>query len=130
MIRRSEKEEHAPGMIALPGGKTEVEGNTTDILERTVRREIEEETGVIVSDNMRYIHNTSFVTAAGIHVINIVFLCRYESGEAKVIDSYEAAEVMWMTTEDILSDSAIEIWPKNSIHLAERTLESCKEGSF
>ncbi len=46
LIRRSEEEEHAAGMLSLVGGKCEQEGNTVNILERTVQREIFEEIGV------------------------------------------------------------------------------------
>ncbi|TMW73453.1 NUDIX hydrolase [Alteribacter natronophilus] len=127
MIRRSDKEDHASGMIALPGGKAEREGNTSDILERTVKREIEEETGVLVHDKLTYVHNTSFVTEKGIHVVDIVFLCKYKSGEASAKDPNEVSEVLWMTAEEILEDPFIEIWPKNSIRFARQKL-SGKEG--
>jgi 8-oxo-dGTP diphosphatase len=43
LIKRSEKEEHAGGTFSLVGGKVDKEGNTTDILERTLKREILEE---------------------------------------------------------------------------------------
>ena len=45
IVRRSDKEDHAPGTLALVGGKVDQEGNTTDILERTLIREVEEEVG-------------------------------------------------------------------------------------
>lgn len=37
LIRRSEKEEHAGGGLSLVGGKCEIEGNSSDILERTLK---------------------------------------------------------------------------------------------
>ncbi len=48
LCRRSEKEEHAPGGLALIGGKVEMEGVTSDILERTIAREVEEEVGLVI----------------------------------------------------------------------------------
>lgn len=36
IIKRSKKEEHAAGMLSLVGGKVEHEGDSADILERTV----------------------------------------------------------------------------------------------
>jgi 8-oxo-dGTP diphosphatase len=75
IIKRSEKEEHAGGMLSLVGGKVEMEGNTTDILERTVKREILEEVGIDVKGNLKYVHSTSFVADSGENVIDIVFLC-------------------------------------------------------
>ncbi|HSU80384.1 MAG TPA: NUDIX domain-containing protein, partial [Candidatus Angelobacter sp.] len=48
LILRSEKEEHAGGGLSLVGGKCEIEGNSSDILERTLHREIFEEVGIEV----------------------------------------------------------------------------------
>src|SRR5690625_2416201 len=82
IIERSKKEEHAGGLLSLVGGKVDIEGNSSDILERTVKREILEEVDVNVKDRLNYIYSTSFVTDTGENVVDIVFLCEYESGEA------------------------------------------------
>ncbi|ENJ6135574.1 hypothetical protein AB1Z82_001697 [Bacillus cereus] len=37
VIKRSKKEEHAGGWLSLVGGKLDIEGNFSDILERTVK---------------------------------------------------------------------------------------------
>jgi 8-oxo-dGTP diphosphatase len=81
LIKRSEKEEHAGGTFSFVGGKVDKEGNTTDILERTLKREILEEVGVEVT-NLRYANSSSFVTDKGVHVVDIVFLCEHQSGVA------------------------------------------------
>lgn len=83
IIERSKKEEHAGGLLSLVGGKVKKEGNSSDILEGTLRREILEEVGVNVKDGLSYIHNPSFVTNKGESVVDIVFLCEYESGKRK-----------------------------------------------
>jgi 8-oxo-dGTP diphosphatase len=118
VIERSRQEEHAGGLLSLVGGKVEQEGNTTAILERTLRREIEEEVGVQIN-NMTYIHSTSFVTAHGIHVVNVVFLCEYESGEARPVSLEEVAHVYWLTTEEILQHPQAPSYLKESIEHAE-----------
>jgi 8-oxo-dGTP diphosphatase len=59
VIRRSLKESHAAGMVSLVGGKVEHEGNQSDILERTLRREIVEEVGIEVSDGRLFDNGTS-----------------------------------------------------------------------
>jgi 8-oxo-dGTP diphosphatase len=46
IIGRSMKEEHAGGLLSLVGGTVENEGNTKDILERTIKRELFEEVGI------------------------------------------------------------------------------------
>ncbi|THG91560.1 DNA mismatch repair protein MutT [Alkalihalobacillus alcalophilus ATCC 27647 = CGMCC 1.3604] len=60
IIERSKQEEHAGGLLALIGGKVDVEGNTKEILERTLAREIFEEVGVKIKNGAKYVHNSSF----------------------------------------------------------------------
>lgn len=50
LIKRGVAEEHAAGEIALVGGKVELGGASTDILERTLQREIFEEVGIKVKE--------------------------------------------------------------------------------
>ena len=40
LCKRSEAEDHAPGGLALVGGKVELERASSDILERTIAREV------------------------------------------------------------------------------------------
>lgn len=123
LVKRSEQEEHAAGALALVGGKVDKEGNSTDILERTLIREVEEEVGVTVS-NLSYVNSSSFVTDSGVHVVDIVFLCSYEAGEPFAKDPEEVAGINWMTTQEILSHSEIPGFLKNNIQLAENVMKS------
>ncbi|KQL36008.1 NUDIX hydrolase [Psychrobacillus sp. FJAT-21963] len=123
LIKRSEKEEHAGGSLSLVGGKVENEGNSTDVLERTLKREIAEEIGVEVS-NLRYVNSSSFVTDAGISVVDIVFLCDHESGEAFAKSPDEVDSVFWMTTKQILENSTIPIYLKENIKLADKLVST------
>ncbi|MFD1737174.1 NUDIX hydrolase [Bacillus salitolerans] len=119
IIERSKKEEHAGGLLSLVGGKVDMEGNTSDILERTLRREIFEEVGVKVKDKLDYVHSTSFVTDKSEHVVDIVFLCELESGEAFPKSPEEVEHVLWLTSEEVLSHPKTPIYLKESIKLAE-----------
>lgn len=119
LIKRSEKEEHAGGVLSLVGGKVEKEGFSTNILERTLIREIAEEVGVKVS-NIRYVNSSSFLTDAGISVVDIVFLCNHQFGEAFAKSPDEVDSVVWMTTEQILDNSSIPIYLKENIKLADK----------
>jgi 8-oxo-dGTP diphosphatase len=122
IIERSKKEEHAGGLLSLVGGKVDIEGNRSDILERTVKREILEEVGVKIKDNLNYVHSTSFVTDAGENVVDIVFLCEYESGEAFPKSPDEVEEVLWLTTKEILNHPKSPIYLKDSIKRAETVI--------
>ncbi|WP_342505088.1 NUDIX domain-containing protein [Sporosarcina sp. FSL K6-2383] len=125
IIERSKREEHAGGMLSLVGGKVDIEGNSSDIFERTVKREILEEVGVKVKDRLNYVHSTSFVIDTGENVVNIVFLCEHYSGEAFPKSPDEVEKVLWLTTEEILSDPKAPVYLKESIKRAESLNLTC-----
>jgi len=118
IIERSKKEVHAGGLLSLVGGKVDIEGTTSDILERTVKREILEEVGVKVKDKLDYVHSTSFVTDEGENVIDVVFLCEYHSGEAFSKSPDEVEHVLWLTSDEIISHPKAPIYLKESIKRA------------
>lgn len=122
IIGRSEKEEHAGGLLALVGGTVEKEGNSTDILERTLRRELLEEVGVEVKDTIRYVRSTSFTLENGSEVIDIVFLCEYDKGEPYAKSPDEVDAVYWMGIDDILNHPKSPIWLKDSVREADALL--------
>lgn len=126
IIERSKTEEHAGGLLSLVGGQVEMEGNSSEILERTIKREIMEEVGIEITDNITYVHSTMFVTDMGEHVIDIVFICEYDSGEpfAKSLDEVEC--VMWLSSEEIYNHPKAPIYLKESIERANLLLETTK----
>lgn len=65
IIKRSEKEEHAPGLLSFVGGKVETNVAQDGILEETLRREIIEEVGIKVSETIHYVESKSFVLDNG-----------------------------------------------------------------
>ncbi|MGD6834856.1 NUDIX hydrolase [Sutcliffiella halmapala] len=121
LILRSEKEEHAGGELSLVGGKCELEGFSSDILERTLIREIIEEVGCEVID-LKYVNSSSFVTDSGMNVIDIVFLCHHKSGEPYPKSREEVDDVIWMTTSEILVNKELPGYLKDNIKQAEKIL--------
>ncbi|MFC5464186.1 NUDIX hydrolase [Lederbergia graminis] len=119
IIERSKKEEHAGGLLSLVGGKVELEGNSKDILERTLIREIYEEVGVEVRDELIYVHSTSFITDKGENVVDVVFLCEYDSGEVFPKSSNEVENVHWLTVEEMQQNSKAPDYLIDSIKKAE-----------
>lgn len=117
MIKRSEKEEHAAGCLSMVGGKCDLEGVSSDILERMLKREIFEEVGIEVND-LTYVNSSSFVTDKGTHVIDIVFLCQHITGEPYAKSMEEVGEVIWMTKEDIMVHEDAPSYLKENITLA------------
>nr|WP_144926657.1 NUDIX domain-containing protein [Paenibacillus bovis] len=119
IIERSKKEEHAGGLLSLVGGKVELEGNSKDILERTLIREIYEEVGVEVKDELIYIHSTSFITDKGENVVDVVFLCEYDSGEAFPKSPNEVENVHWLTVAEMQQNPKAPDYLIDSIKKAE-----------
>lgn len=122
IIERSKKEEHAGGLLSLVGGKVEMEGNSSNILEKTLKREIFEEIGITIKENLKYIHSTSFITDKGENVVNVIFLCEYESGDFFAKQPEEVENVFLLETEAILNNPQAPIFLKEYIKYAELVL--------
>ncbi|WP_391117023.1 NUDIX hydrolase [Psychrobacillus sp. L3] len=119
LIRRSTKEAHAGGELSLVGGTVEQEGDSQNILERTLRRELFEEVGMEVKDPIQYVRNTSFVLANGKEVVDIVFLCEFDKGEPYAKSPDEVESIHWMTTDEIVKNEEIQYYLRDSIVAAE-----------
>lgn len=116
---RSQEEGHAAGELSLIGGTVEAETDT-DVLQATVRREIREETTLEVADEMAYVESRSFHTDDGTPVVNVVFLCQYESGTAVPAEPDELASVQWLSSEEVTTHPDTQPWTRRSIEKAER----------
>ncbi|MGM0834664.1 MAG: NUDIX hydrolase [Bacillota bacterium] len=124
VIERSKKEDHAGGLLSLVGGTVDPEGFSANILERTVQREMFEEVGVRVKDEMIYVRNTSFILDDGSEVIDIVYLCELLEGEEPFIKSPdEVGAVYWMTAEEIMQHPNVPVWLIDSIKAAEAVVK-------
>lgn len=120
IIVRGPEESHAPGGLALPGGKVEASGSVPGVLEATLHREIMEEVGLEVHDEMAYLESNAFVTDQGEPVVDLVYLCRYKGGAPTIADPGEVAAVQWMTPAEIQAHPQIPPWTRQSIARAER----------
>jgi len=114
--QRSWEEEHMPGRWTIPGGKVDhADDDIFDVLQKTVRREVMEETGVEIAEEMEIVSNNSYTKENGQHVIAIVFKCHYKSGEAKPLEDTIACK--WATIDEV---KAIDFPP----HVKEYILEA------
>lgn len=121
MIVRGAEETHAADTLSFVGGKVDVEVNVNDVLETGLKREIMEETGVTVSE-CTYVHSTHFTTEDKDSVIDIVFLCRYDSGEPTIQDIGEVADIVWLTADEIRTHPKTPVWTKYTLGKVEETL--------
>ena len=117
MIVRGEGVTHAPGVLAFPGGKVEIEDGPDDVVESAVRREVLEETGVTVSPDLEYVRSVAFSMNDGTPVVDVLFLGEYVKGEPQITDLDEVADIRWMTADEILADDKTPPWLKNSINV-------------
>jgi 8-oxo-dGTP pyrophosphatase MutT (NUDIX family) len=100
VIRRSDKEESFPGMLAIPGGTVEVKENdglVQDTVEDNLVREIKEETDVDISvDN--WIESSSIAKDKA--KLYLFFKCSVIGNEVPAI-SDETPEVFWINPINI-----------------------------
>ncbi|MCM3572615.1 NUDIX domain-containing protein [Mesobacillus subterraneus] len=119
VIERSTKEEHAGGLLSLVGGTVENEGFSKDLLERTLKRELFEEVGITIKDDVKYVRNTSFILPDGREVLDLVFYCEIAAGEPYPKSKDEVEAVYWMTAAEIFAHPKAPIWLKESIEEGE-----------
>jgi len=122
IIERSKKEEHAGGLLSLVGGKVEAD-NIPSVLESNLQREITEEIGIKVKPDMKYIHSISFTTDNGDNVVNVIFLCEYETGSLEIKEPNEIEKIHLLTTEEISNSLDAPDYLKQYIQLAAHALD-------
>jgi 8-oxo-dGTP pyrophosphatase MutT (NUDIX family) len=124
MIKRSDLEAHAPGVLSAPGGKAEPDGADpiVGILEQTAVREALEEVGVdLAGADLSYVESCYFAADDGDPVINIVFSGELPPGaEPHAASADEVAAVRLMTVQQILADADCPPWTRRALGKAER----------
>jgi len=127
MIKRSDREAHAPGILSAPGGKAEPGGADpiVGILEQTAVREALEEVGVDVAGaELSYVESCYFSADDGDPVINIVYAGELPAdAEPSAASPDEVAAVRLMTVAEILADADCPPWTRRALGKAERLRE-------
>ena|SRR3989344_8971391 len=98
MAKRSKEDPQAPGVWSVPGGKVE-EDLGHNILLKTLKREVKEEVGIEIEDEIEFISDDGFYRVSGHHVVGLVFLCKWKKGVAKPLEDQE--EVRWFTKDEL-----------------------------
>lgn len=122
MIERSKKESHASETLAMVGGTLETDTDIQNVLEETLKREVMEEVGIEIENEMHYVESKTFTSDNNQKVLDVVFLCRYKSGEAAV-RSDEVSAVFWLTTKEIIQHPKTPEWIKQSVRIADGMLK-------
>ena len=101
IAKRSMQKTHAKGFWTIPGGKMEIKkGDEWGVLEETAHREVLEETGIEIHDDLMLLCNNIFIrddnnTAS----LAITFVAAYKSGD--VATSSETTQVEWISKNEM-----------------------------
>lgn len=99
IAQRSPNESHEGGRWSIPGGKIESTGEEHDVLLKNIKKEILEEVGVEIFDDIILVHDNTFTRSNGDDVLALVFLCKYKKGEAKPLE--DTIDVRWIEKDEV-----------------------------
>ncbi|HEX8495370.1 MAG TPA: NUDIX domain-containing protein [Pyrinomonadaceae bacterium] len=121
LARRSPKEIQMPGVWSLPGGKIEKEIGR-GILGRTLVKEIEEEVGITIAEEIVLIYDNMFQRVDSAYVLGLTFLCRYKSGNPAALE--DTTEIRWFSVDELRQLEEAEDFLKIEIEHLMRYLSS------
>lgn len=98
IVQRSFEENHEGGKWSIPGGKIESTGEEHNVLLKNIKKEVFEEVGIEIFDDVVLIYDNTFIRTDGDDVLALVFLCKYKSGEAKPLE--DTIDVKWIGKEE------------------------------
>jgi 8-oxo-dGTP diphosphatase len=98
LAKRSKDDPQVGGQWSFPGGKVELDEGE-NILLKTLKKEIREEVGIVIEDDIRLISDDGFYRVSGHHVVGLTFLCRWKSGVAKPLEDHD--EVRWFSCREL-----------------------------
>jgi len=121
ILKRHEREKVHPGKYAVPGGKlewinldiknpTRMNGDVIDFedaVEDLLKREVFEEAGIEIEDDLNYINSVAFVRPDGIPVMLIKFAAKYKSGEVK-LEEGGFTDHSWVDVNEVKNYDCIE----------------------
>ncbi len=99
IAQRSPEEDHEGGRWSIPGGKIESVGEEHNVLLKNIKREILEEVGVEIFDDITLVYDNTFTRSNGDNVLALVFVCKYKTGEAKSLE--DTVNVKWVGRDEI-----------------------------
>ena len=114
ILKRSNREKVHPGKYAVPGGKlewkdlnllnpTRLNGDVLDFensVEDLLKREVLEEAGIEIEDNLAYINSVTFVRPDETPVVLVKFAAKYKNGEVKLEES-GFSEHAWVDADEV-----------------------------
>lgn len=99
IAQRSHEESHEGGKWSIPGGKVESMGEEHDVLLKNIKKEILEEVGIEIFDDIALVHDNTFTRSNGDDVLALVFLCKHKSGKVKPLE--DTVDVKWISKNEL-----------------------------
>ena len=97
--QRSFEEGHEGGMWSIPGGKIETTGEEHNVLLKNIKKEILEEVGIEIFDNIVLVYDNTFLRSNGDDVLALIFICKYKSGRTEPLE--DTIDVKWIGKDEI-----------------------------
>lgn len=121
ILRRDPREKVHPGKYGVTGGKLEwgdfpiaqpsrIDGDVIEFdnaVEKLVAREVEEEAGVKIAEELAYLKSVLFVRPDGIPVVLQKFAAKYAGGEVR-LQKGSFTDYAWVNAEEIKQYDCIE----------------------
>lgn len=125
ILKRDAREKVHPEKYAFPGGKlewvnlnltkpTRMNGDVIDFenaVEDLLKREVFEEAGITIQDNIVYINSVAFVRPDGIPVILVKFAAKYKSGDI-VLEKGSFTDFAWVNEAEVKNYDCIKGVPQ------------------
>ena len=89
---------------------------------KTLKREIMEEVGIDIQDDITYLGDGTFIRVSGHNVIALTFLCKWKAGVAKALEDQE--EVKWLTFSELKNFKELPTWTVGRFGLLEKYLKN------
>lgn len=111
---------YAPGTIGLIGGHVEADDGPERVFERTLEREVAEETGIdLAGTPLRYLDSEAYDGTDGERVLTVTYAAEVPPGVEPVRDAAtEDAELAWWTLEDLEADPRCPPWTSRLVRRA------------
>lgn len=123
LVVRSDEEEYAAGLLALPGGKVDPRTVADNVLEETAKREVMEEVGLEVT-TLEYLKSKSVEIHEGIFGVDVVFLAEVLPGEPTPGDPSEVKELLWLSADEVFRYERTPAWLADNIRAAQARLDA------
>lgn len=123
VLRKKDPERHK---WSIPGGKVD----PFETLERTLVREVEEETGLIVEVERLLCTDETIRSGQDLHLLSLIYKVRYGGGEPRNLEPHKHADVRWFALDALPPTEEIAIFSREALRLIQVHLSHTPKEDF